>query len=66
MLTTPAQRDWQETRDRVARLGVSQRVDDIDALEKLWTGHAYDGRPSFWDKSVPLQERAPVVVDPVL
>lgn len=48
--------------DRKLRaLGESERFWRIQRLRRLWQGAAYDGRPSFWDASVPLRERAPCV-----
>lgn len=47
--------------ERIARIADSQRTRLLDAYERLYKGLAYDGRPSFWDASVPLQERAPCV-----
>lgn len=46
---------------RIARLGETPRFWRLQAHEALWLGAAYDGRPSFWDGSVPLRERAPAV-----
>lgn len=45
----------------IAALGESERYWRINAFEALWEGLYSDGRPSFWDTSVPLRERAPVV-----
>ena len=48
--------------DRKLRaLGESDRYWRIQRLRRLWQGAYYDGRPSFWDASVPLRERAPCV-----
>lgn len=38
-----------------------ERYQRMSALESLWSGVAYKGRPSFWDGSVPLRERAPAI-----
>ena len=38
-----------------------ERYQRMSALESLWNGAAYKGRPSFWDGSVPLRERAPAI-----
>jgi hypothetical protein len=46
---------------RVNAYGETPRYWRINALEALWCGHGYDGRPSFWDKTVPLRDRAPAV-----
>jgi hypothetical protein len=45
----------------IATLGESERYWRINAYDALWEGLHYDGRPSFWDTSVPLRERAPCV-----
>jgi len=45
----------------IATLGESERYWRINAYEALWEGLHYEGRPSFWDTSVPLRERAPAV-----
>jgi len=47
--------------ERIARIADPQRTRLLDAYERLYKGLAYDGRPSFWDTSVPLNERAPCV-----
>jgi hypothetical protein len=65
MFETPGQRDVKEAQARVARLGESKRVRDLDLLERVWIGRQYDARPSFWDKEKPVQERAPCIVHPV-
>ena len=45
----------------IAALGESERYWRINAYEALWEGLHYEGRPGFWDTSVPLRERAPAV-----
>jgi hypothetical protein len=50
---------------RIARIADPERTRRLDALERLWKGKSYDGRPSFWDASVPLHERAPCVTSGV-
>ncbi len=47
--------------ERIARLADSERLRLLDSYERLYKGLAYVGRPSFWDTSVPLHERAPCV-----
>lgn len=61
MLPAPARDDAARFNAQVARLADPARARRLDALEKLWKGKAYDGRPSFWDDSVPLVERGPCV-----
>jgi hypothetical protein len=48
---------------RVGAQGESQRYWRINRLEAVWGGQRYqlEGRPSFWDNSVPLRDRAPAV-----
>ena len=45
---------------------VSPRAQRLDWLERYANGKQYEGRPSFWDDSVPLPERAPIVVYPIV
>lgn len=61
IVPTPQQSATADTMRRVNALGETPRFWRINALEALYEGHRYDGRPSFWDNSVPLRERAPVV-----
>jgi hypothetical protein len=60
MFPTPGQRAAEAT-THVAAYGESARYWRINALEALWCGNGYEGRPSFWDTSVPLRDRAPAV-----
>lgn len=60
-MIAPQQQLSAETMRRLVALGETPRYWRINALEALYEGHRYEGRPSFWDASVPLQERAPVV-----
>jgi hypothetical protein len=50
------------SREAVA-LGEDERYWTLNRLEALWNGqrHRLDPRPSFWDTSVPLRDRAPAV-----
>lgn len=61
MLPAPARDAARETIARVKRLADSARTRRLDLLEALWKGAAWDERPSFWDKSVPLNERGTCV-----
>ena len=47
----------------VAAHGEDERYWFLSRLEALWNGqrHRLDPRPSFWDTSVPLRDRAPAV-----
>jgi len=44
----------------------SLRFRRLEAIECWVTGAQYDGRKSWWDDSVPLWERAPCIVYPVV
>lgn len=57
----------QQSLARIKRLGESPRYRHLTRLEAVWKGLRYEqeGRPSFWDKEVPLAERAPCVVYPI-
>lgn len=54
-----------ERAQRVFAANVSPRAQRLDWLERYANGTQYEGRPSFWDDSVPLQERAPCIVVPI-
>ena len=59
MNTVPT--DYNAFGEHVAGLGESERYWRINRLEALFNGTGYEHRPSFWDSSVPLRERAPAV-----
>lgn len=61
MLPTPGADTARQSLAHIARLGETPRFWRLQAHEALWMGSAYDHRKSFWDQSVPLRERAPVV-----
>lgn len=46
---------------QIARIADPERMQQLDLYERLYKGLAYEGRPSFWDTTVPLHERAPCV-----
>lgn len=48
--------------------GKSPRCERMEAYEKYWNGTIYEGRPGFLDQSVdvPLLERAPCIVYPIV
>lgn len=50
---------------RTFAANVSPRARKLDWLERYAKGTQYEGRPSFWNDDVPLQERAPCIVIPV-
>lgn len=60
-LPTPQNDLTRSSLARIAALGESERYWRINAYEALWEGLHYASRPSFWDTSVPLRERAPCV-----
>lgn len=60
-MISPGQRDLAAFNERLRAYGESPRYWRLQALEAMWDGLQYDGRPSFWDATVPLRERAPVV-----
>jgi hypothetical protein len=50
---------------QVYAANVSPRARRLDWLERYAGGTQYEGRASFWNDDVPLQERAPCVVIPI-
>lgn len=68
MITTPAQRDLASLQHTLATTGDDARTQRLTRLESVWKGLRYEleSRPSFWDNTVPLAERAPCVVYPIL
>lgn len=44
--------------------GKTPRAKRLEALQSYYDGTAYDGRPSFWDRSSPLEERKPCIIFP--
>lgn len=67
MLPAPATADAKAFVAQLKRIGISPRELKLEALEARWKGLTYDvqRRPSWWDATVPLRERAPCVVDPL-
>ena len=49
-----------------ARANLSPRAIELENLERYAIGTQYEGRPSFFDDSKPLWERAPCVVYPIV
>jgi hypothetical protein len=60
MFPTPGQHA-REANARINAHAEGERVREITGWEALWNGTAHDGKPSFWDRTVPLIERAPAV-----
>jgi hypothetical protein len=65
MFPTPGQYA-REAGAHIAAMADPERVRRLEAFELLWSGQCYHGRPSFWDATVPLRERAPAVQSGVL
>jgi hypothetical protein len=60
-MLSPVPADLAAFNTKLRALGESERYWRIQRLRRQWQGTGYDGRPSFWDASVPLRERAPCV-----
>lgn len=56
----------QEAADRAFRANTSPRYRTIEKLERYVNGTQYEGLPNWWSDEVPLWERAPCVVYPVV
>ena len=65
MFPTPGQYS-REANAKVDAHASDARTRHIEAFELLWSGNAYDARPSFWDNRVPLRERKPAVQSGIL
>lgn len=50
-----------EANAKVDAVADDARFTRMNALDLLWNGRAYTGRPSFWDSSVPLRDRQPAL-----
>ena len=59
MFPTPGQQALAESQRNVDAYGESDRFWSINRLEALYNGQQYEGLPSFWNRSVPVIERAP-------
>lgn len=51
--------------ERIACTYHTPRYKKLDRLERYAKGTQYEGRPSFWNNDVPLQERAPYLRAPI-
>jgi hypothetical protein len=51
--------------ERIALAYRTPRYLKLDRLERYAKGTQYEGRPSFWNNDVPLQERAPYLRAPI-
>ncbi len=56
----------QSDAERIALANMSPRYKRLDGLERWSNGTQYKGRPSWWDDSVPLWEREPCIVYPIV
>jgi len=61
VILSPTPTDLAALDRKLRALGESDRYWRLQRLRRRWQGTGYDGRPSFWDSSVPLRERAPAV-----
>jgi hypothetical protein len=61
-----AELQHQREADRALRANLPPRYYRLDNLERYVAGTQYEDRPHFWDDSVPLYERAPCVVHPIV
>lgn len=63
MLTPNLSADVTAMIQNITVQGESERFWRIQRLEAIWNGQRYvcENRPSFWDTSVPLRQRAPCV-----
>lgn len=51
--------------ERIACANHTPRFHKLDRLERYSRGTQYEGRPSWWNGDVPLQERAPIIRAPI-
>lgn len=67
MLPAPGQQAARDAIAGIARANEDERYRRLEAHEALWKGlrYEYECRPSWWDATVPLRERAPCVVYPI-
>lgn len=67
MLSAPGKEAAASALAGIARANEDARYRRLSAYEALWKGlrYEYECRPSWWDPTVPLQERAPFVVYPI-
>lgn len=56
----------QDRAERLARANMSPRYCRLEHLGSWAIGTQYKGRPSFWDGTVPLWEREPCIVYPIV
>lgn len=51
--------------EHIACKNHTPRYHRLDRLERYAKGTQYEGRPSWWNSDVPLQERAPIIRAPI-
>jgi len=61
MLPTPATDDARTFATKLAALGDPARTREMQGWRAAWEGIDLTNRPSFWDTTVPLRERQPLV-----
>tara|TARA_R100001163_G_scaffold64672_1_gene59475 strand:- start:643 stop:2514 length:1872 start_codon:yes stop_codon:yes gene_type:complete len=57
--------NWQQSQKEI-QANLSPRYIRLDTFERYVNGTQYDGMPGWYDDSVPLLERAPTVVEPMV
>lgn len=62
---TPKNLEGFDEARKVLLANLTPRHAALEELESWGLGTQYDGRPSWWDDSVPLWERAPCIVYPI-
>ncbi len=55
-----------ERAEAILQANLDPRFWRIDRLERYAKGSQYEGRASFWNDDVPLHEKAPIIVHPVV
>ena len=65
-MPTPADIQAAERARRAAEANTPRRFRVLDRLERFVAGTQYEGLPSFWDDDVPLLDRAPCIVYPIV
>lgn len=58
--------EGKEEADKIFRANASPRYKRLSEFERWVDGRQYDGLPSFWSDDVPLWDRAPCIVYPIV
>ena len=61
----PSPSESKATAERIACANHTPRYHRLDRFERYAKGTQYEGRPSWWNSDVPLQERAPCIRAPI-